>query len=291
MNIAQHFLQELGLSPQESLDFSSVLLNELKSIGHHRDLFQREQMLNVATPVSHTRARWVATRATNAYGRLRERYTRALVEAVRAYFEARSTAGNMAAAFHNLLRVFYHEAFMLGAQSSRNIKAARGFTAPLPEESRFLANAIAYEHGFLDKFLAQVVARGPKRDAAGKLIAPATYPMQQIQQRIQNYIESVDGIFEAGRVLAVDSKVTLIHWELKSKDPCPECRLMRDFSPYVKANLPTTPKAGETRCLMNCQCELRLETTTQNEVRLTAGLGYAKSYVLRMLERTRSRKR
>lgn len=37
---------------------------------------------------------------------------------------------------------------------------------------------------------------------------------------------------------------------------CNGCRFLSEHSPYVKESIPTTPRAGSTRCLNNCRCKL-----------------------------------
>jgi len=83
--------------------------------------------------------------------------------------------------------------------------------------------------------------------------------------RAARYVEAVYSSFNQGRVAGMPS-VSLIHWHLESDKPCNDCKLIARFSPFTRDNLPTVPKAGMTRCLNNCWCNLEVEPVTEQKI-------------------------
>jgi len=49
---------------------------------------------------------------------------------------------------------------------------------------------------------------------------------------------------------------------------CPDCIEMSMGSPYRPDTLPTTPGAGDTKCLSNCQCNLRIRYDRPSKIRI-----------------------
>ena len=48
-----------------------------------------------------------------------------------------------------------------------------------------------------------------------------------------------------------------IEWKLGVAEHCIDCIILASNSPYTKWNLPTVPRAGNTRCHSNCKCKIR----------------------------------
>lgn len=278
------------------LMFVKKFLLETKSIGAHRDFARRDSLLFSATPVSRRAATNAAVTAERIMGELEGRYHRQMIEVIRSYYMQRIDASAMAHNLREMLREYYRSAFALGARASRNPRAVLGFGPTLPEEERFIQRAVEWEHQFLGRLIEEIVRRRPGGPVIfrGRRIVPGTpgpsaVVLPWINRRIANYLESVWSMFEAGKVAAAHPTTTVIHWELRSQSPCPECVLLHDFSPYIKRNLPTTPRAGDTRCLNNCRCTLRIEEASPDEVRMISSLQYAKHYYQRILTRSRQR--
>jgi hypothetical protein len=74
-------------------------------------------------------------------------------------------------------------------------------------------------------------------------------------QRSAMYGKALEGISLHGAVesLPDDARIT---WKLGNADHCPDCLVLAASGPYTKWNLPTTPRAGSTKCKTHCQCKL-----------------------------------
>lgn len=79
-------------------------------------------------------------------------------------------------------------------------------------------------------------------------------------------INSLDAQFFRG-MLAGAGDNQIFSWELGGAVVmhCPDCITMNVNSPYLKQNLPTVPRAGETQCHSYCKCTLRAEGLGQAE--------------------------
>jgi len=75
------------------------------------------------------------------------------------------------------------------------------------------------------------------------------------QQRVGMYSQTLQGIGDHARVEAAPMDSQFV-WKLGHAEHCPDCLVLASNSPYTKADLPTTPRAGATRCLSNCECSL-----------------------------------
>jgi len=79
--------------------------------------------------------------------------------------------------------------------------------------------------------------------------------LARFDQRVQHYANALDGIAWNAKVEELPDE-TVIHWRLGQAEHCDDCILMSMHSPYTKYSLPTTPRAGDTVCRMNCRCRL-----------------------------------
>lgn len=150
------------------------------------------------------------------------------------------------------LRSLYHDAYALGTGGSA---AGLHPEADLRsvEDRRWIDSAATHEMRYFNNFLAQV---------ADRQLSPA-----QISQRLGMYVDTVRGVYDAGRVTGAHPH-SLIYWIYQPEaQHCPSCLYLRDHSPYTKETLPTTPRAGATRCLSNCKCHLRFVNADLEVVR------------------------
>jgi hypothetical protein len=70
------------------------------------------------------------------------------------------------------------------------------------------------------------------------------------------YADRLLGTASETFVLSLDDDA-LIHWRLGAPEKsCSDCPRLARNGPYTKASLPTTPSAGATQCLTNCNCRL-----------------------------------
>jgi len=74
-------------------------------------------------------------------------------------------------------------------------------------------------------------------------------------QRSAMYGKALEGISLHGAVESLPDDAR-IDWKLGNADHCPDCLVLAASGPYTKWNLPTTPRAGSTKCRSNCRCSL-----------------------------------
>jgi len=135
------------------------------------------------------------------------------------------------------------EIFKLGVRAA-GIANATGTDHKLTaNEEKWLTSYANEELGYFKKFLQQIKSNPTRRD---------------VERRVGLYAEALKSVFEAGRVLSVGTEV-VIYWVLQSRNPCPDCQVLAKNGPYHPSTLPTTPKAGQTRCRSHCYCSLRIE--------------------------------
>ena len=138
-----------------------------------------------------------------------------------------------------IFKAGYERAYRLGTDA-----AGLDFMKLPKEDLRWLARARSHEYKFLNKFADDIVA---KRGT------------MSYRDRAAMYVGNIDGMFDAGRVDGYPNESTWVYWELgASKQPCGDCIDLAMHSPYRPDQLPTTPRAGNTKCLSNCNCSLRI---------------------------------
>lgn len=147
----------------------------------------------------------------------------------------------------------YAKAFQAGALKMGNsqYKDIKNLTA---SDRRLLRRVVSKEMGYLKRYLSQ--------DGVKKLSG------QHFQgvSRMQGFVNSLDAQFFRG-MLAGAGDNQIFFWELGGAVVmhCPDCITLNVDSPYLKQNLPTVPRAGETQCHSWCKCVLRAEGLGQAE--------------------------
>ncbi len=111
-------------------------------------------------------------------------------------------------------------------------------------DEEFIQEALEKEYGFL---------RSMFRDIKNETTSMG------ISRRISMYADKLSSVYDAARVRD-QGRGKKIYWRLGLTDKnCPGCIAMADGSPYTYKTLKTYPRAGDTQCLTNCQCELFFE--------------------------------
>jgi hypothetical protein len=138
----------------------------------------------------------------------------------------------------HLLRESYQTAFSLGMKSS----GASGVKAGVAQFDReWVESAVRQELKFFNRLLRQIEEGNFKGS---------------LEKRVQAYSEALQNVFYSGRVMGTPAG-HLIDWlGPNDRTTCNGCRFLIEHSPYTKVTLPTTPRAGDTRCLNNCRCRL-----------------------------------
>lgn len=153
---------------------------------------------------------------------------------------SRSRVHTKAGEIRGLFRKHYEMAYRRGIGTSISL----GHENPAlvsQEEARWLESAVRHEATYFNRLLDQV--------RNGK--SPAAY-----RKRIKRYATTLESVFRSGQV-AGQHPHTVIHWVVDTAlENCPDCLALAKKGPFTKESLPTTPKAGATRCLDNCGCTL-----------------------------------
>ncbi|TET66049.1 MAG: hypothetical protein E3J56_14990 [Candidatus Aminicenantes bacterium] len=147
----------------------------------------------------------------------------------------------------------YSKAFAAGALKMGNsqYKDIKNMTA---SDRRLIRRMVSKEMGFLKNFL----SGDAKRKLAGQHFRGVS--------RAQGFVNSLDAQFFRG-MLAGAGETQIFFWETGGAVAyhCPDCITLNVGSPYLKQNLPTVPRAGETQCHSYCKCTLRAEGLGQAE--------------------------
>jgi len=107
----------------------------------------------------------------------------------------------------------------------------------------FLKSFRRTENQYLRKFVQAI--------AAGKLVLDR-------YERLKMYIDTIKTVFDHARVESAPPWVKIYWVPTRGAKHCPDCLILAVDSPYTKKTLPTTPRAGDTKCLSNCKCHLMI---------------------------------
>lgn len=254
-------------------DLSSALLVEGKSLatfkGHvvHKDIQATVQ--HAADPAADRERRRIAQQATQRSLKTRQAvWSGALKVILHRFLDGKISKPLAEKLLKRQLKSAHRDAYVLGAKSA-------GLRLPheklTPEEERYLKSIYAHEMRYFSKFLA---AMQPEASKAG------------LERRIDAYVKTTTSIYDNARVLGMPLN-TIIHWVLGFAEHCPDCELLRRYSPYTKHTLPTTPRAGSTRCLTNCKCRLVVRFVEPAEVERVGNQNLSRKSTLEYLRRQR----
>jgi hypothetical protein len=122
------------------------------------------------------------------------------------------------------------------------------------EERNYIGKAVAQEMQYLIKFDSVLDEAGRDEFVIG--------------DRVKMYVKSLNGVYGSGRVRGLNPS-TFITWTPGSdsvkEDRCESCKYLIKHSPFLPDNLPTTPRAGDTRCLFNCKDVLVVKEVTAED--------------------------
>ena len=77
-------------------------------------------------------------------------------------------------------------------------------------------------------------------------------------KRAELYAQTLDGVGWNAMIEKFPNSVR-IQWVLGTAEHCKDCIALASSGPYTKWTLPTTPRAGGTRCVSNCKCKLTFQ--------------------------------
>jgi hypothetical protein len=133
------------------------------------------------------------------------------------------------------LRQAYYDAYKIGLRSS-------GSKVVMSKaDNDYVRSAFNHEMRYFNKMTRDVVA-GSLRGNVGR--------------RLEAYVEALKHVYYAGRIAGTPNGWAIDWIAPLDRATCNGCRFMSDHSPFTRSTLPTTPKAGDTRCLNRCRCKL-----------------------------------
>lgn len=141
----------------------------------------------------------------------------------------------------------YTKAFQAGGLKVGNARY-KNIKNLAASDKGLIRRMVSKEMGYLKRYLNQ--------DAVKKLGGKHFRGLS----RAQGFVNSLDAQFFRG-MLAGAGDNQVFFWELGGAVVmhCPDCITLNVDSPYLKQNLPTVPRAGETQCHSWCKCVLRAE--------------------------------
>jgi hypothetical protein len=154
---------------------------------------------------------------------------------------AKTQATNAINKLKATLRTAYMDAYLNGIRASGmgDVYAAPRFLSA--EEQRWVKSAYIHEMRFFNRLIREI--------ELGK-------PVASLRSRIDMYGDTVKSLFDSGIVAGAHPQ-SLIYWiRDKARENCADCIELEKNSPYTPRTVPTTPKAGLTRCLSRCCCTL-----------------------------------
>jgi hypothetical protein len=116
-------------------------------------------------------------------------------------------------------------------------------------DTKWLKTSAEEELAYFTKFLKDV------ETGAGKMA---------IEDRVNLYVDSMRSQFDAGRVVGAPP-LSVIYWKTAPAEHCKSCLWLEAHSPWLKENLPTTPKAGITACSIGCKCRIEITQVPYND--------------------------
>lgn len=174
-------------------------------------------------------------------------------------------------------RQTYEQSFRLGLEaqgvgkltspSSRRVVGSQ----PTPADIKWIDGAVKQELAYWNKFM--------------RAVKTNTLRMP-LPDRLDMYVRTVDSVFTAGRVQG-SPDTSIISWVFGDAEHCKECVLLESLSPFTKDSLPTTPRAGDTRCLSNCKCKLVIKRAPLHIYQAIARRQRPKTFTLKVLEVSR----
>jgi len=154
--------------------------------------------------------------------------------------------------------VVYTKAWEAGRRASGLYRLQKRPQVPSREEETKFRAAVREELTFWQSFLDDLI---DDKKLVNKRFT--------VEERVEMYAKTVWFMFQLGRLSGMPDTV-LLHWFPKRKRSgtmCPGCQYMVDNSPYPRDLMPTTPRAGDTPCLMRCVHKIIVRYVTPGAVK------------------------
>jgi len=141
-----------------------------------------------------------------------------------------------------IFRNYYTKAFQLGHLSDKGAFSSR-LPELKPEDKRWLETFLTKEYKYWRSFIEDLKTGKKKINH---------------ERRKEMYVMTLRSMYNSSRVIA-NPPTTIYWWDTTPAEHCPHCLYLQSKSPFTKENLPTVPASGDTKCLSNCRCHLRIE--------------------------------
>ena len=204
-----------------------------------------------ADPESYTKARKVGTDVGRK--KLKETQSRVrtkLLKYIRQFQEADIDEREFRKRSTAAMKTAWKDVFLAGirAGGTPGTGAGKGKTlvALAAGDDKWLKSAMQHEMRFLNGFIRAILENDYK---------------MPLPRRVGMYVESLRSFYDSARVIAMPANV-VIHWKgPNDKLTCSSCAYLFSHTPFTKATLPTTPRAGMTLCLCLTDCDVDILTS------------------------------
>jgi hypothetical protein len=189
------------------------------------------------------RRRFSAIRGKSKYAVVKARFEADLHTLIAGYLSGSHSASYLKSHSKEVFERAYRAAYIFGLTAGGSEQAGDNHAAIKKAEQEWVKSSLKQERMYWNKFLTDVVNRDFRR------FTP--------EQRVAMYADTLDHVFETGRMAAQPHKV-LVYWKMNpAKEHCDCCSFLEKNSPYTKENLPGVPRDGHTcKGLSRCGCKL-----------------------------------
>lgn len=248
-------------------------LNEAKSIGGHKSAkvpWRNHALvatLRTAVRPFSQKVREQAGRAKSlpAFSRLERSFKNDLTSIFNRVKSGESLSSKYV---KGVFRKYYTQAFKLGKQAGGNTSIT---SIIRQEDRRWIETFLDKEFKYWKKFVNDI------RTSTGKMAH---------DRRLNMYVSTLNSMFETSRVLETPPQ-TLYYWKTSPAEHCPECLFLARKSPFIKANLPTVPRSGDTICKSNCRCTLETKYVSLLEYKKVSDRSPTRKDLMREMKRLR----
>lgn len=279
-SLVEQRVAELGLS-QSIVPFVLKELHsmqESKAVGSAKGKLDPSKQAAIQTAQRGTRfvssVRAHARQARKQLDAVVSSFEKSVISEIKRYHSKKIEYPKLKTRTTLMLKGASEQAFQLGVKSAGIVTPTGSLYKLTSHEKKWLDSYLKEEVGHWNKFL-DAVRKGQSD--------------RKTLQRVKRYAEAIRSVFESGRVLSVGPDV-IIHWVLESGNPCPDCKTLHRYSPYTADSLPTTPKAGQTRCLSNCYCTLRIVKSSPKEVDRVRKRVKKASWIIKKINQARKKR-
>jgi len=238
------------------------MLFESRSLGKHPDPFSTPSLLARSKELAEKRTQ---LRYPPRYYVLQKEFRNRLLEALDGVARGDMTDTVLA---RYLFKEYFEEAYALGLRSSGVGKSARSNRQILSAHDRaFIDNAVREEMSYFLRYAQKVQQEG-----------------KETPWRSMMYAKGLAGMYGAGRIAGLPQNALLWWTGPNDEHSCESCRYLHHNNPYTTLTLPTTPRAGHTRCLTNCRDVIVARAATDEEVSRVLDEGKTKIHHVAILD-------